>query len=132
MMQTIDKTNFLYYLASSFASAEGWQDPNGRPRRNNNPGDLRNADPMYPKRDRALDGFVVFPSPEAGIASLYRQLLLDIARGWSIRKVVYTYAPPNDANDSENYLKETMRRMQIKPEDIDTPLYNFLGLEYIS
>jgi hypothetical protein len=72
-------------------------------------------------------GFWKPTSLAEGVAGLYHQLALDIARGWSLRKIVYTYAPPGDHNNSENYLMETARRMGIDLKtDINTPLWNFL------
>lgn len=119
-------TDLLYKLASAIGSAEGYFVPNSVPNKNNNPGDLREAG-NYPK----FNGFVVFPSKSAGIAGLYRQLTLDIFRGQSLRNLVYTWAPPGDGNNSENYLMETARRIGLKPEDVNTPLWNFLEIEHI-
>lgn len=120
-----DPTTFLYRLACSIATAEGFFVSNSLPSRMLNPGDERLA-PWLPKVN-VINGFVKFDSLAQGVAGLYHQLALDVARGYSIRKLIYTYAPPTDGNNSENYLLETCRRMGIDPKtDLDTPLQNFL------
>jgi len=117
---------FLFRLASSFATAEGWfsPDPNAAPRRNRNPGNL--TDPKTGK-------FRVFKTDQEGIAWLYHQLALDIRRGFTLRQLTTKYAPPSE-NDTESYIRETARRMGIKltgnPPDSE-PLWNFLRLERI-
>jgi hypothetical protein len=119
-----DQTTFLFRLASSFATAEGAFASGSLPNTDNNPCDLRLA--PWVTNPVIRGGFWRPASLAEGIAGLYHQLALDIARGWSIRKLVYTYAPPGDHNNSENYLTETMRRMGIPMSDIDTPLWNYL------
>jgi hypothetical protein len=119
-------TDLVYKLASAIATEEGYFTPNSLPERNNNPGDLREAG-SYGK----FDGFVVFPSKSAGIAGLYRQICLDIFRGSTLRNLVYTWAPPGDNNNSEEYLNNTARRIGLGAKDINTPLWNFLEIDHI-
>lgn len=120
-----DHTTFLYRLACSFATAEGAFSVGALPNTDNNPGDLRLA--PWVANPVVKGGFWCPTTLAEGIAGLYHQLALDIARGYSLRKLVYTYAPPADHNLSENYLVETARRMGIDlTKDIDTPLWNFL------
>lgn len=123
-----DPTTFFYRLASAISTAEGFFVPNSVPSRNNNPGDIRkDAVTNHP----VIGGFVRFPTAAAGIALLYHQLALDIARGYSLRKLVYAWAPPTDGNNSENYLNETARRVGIEPSQFDTPIQEFLGVHLI-
>ena len=120
-----DPSTFIYKLACSIATAEGFFVSNSLPSRMFNPGDLRGA-PWLPKPN-LVNGFIQFDSVAQGVAGLVHQLALDIARGQSIQQLIYGYAPPSDGNNSENYLLETCRRMGIDPgKDLDTPLQNFL------
>lgn len=125
-----DPTTFLYKLASAIASAEGFFIPNSVPARDNNPGDERAA-PWLADGKPGADGFFHFGCPAQGIAGLYHQIALNVARGFSLRKLVYTWAPPSDGNNSANYLSETGRRVGLTPEQFDTPLEEFLGVERI-
>ncbi len=119
-------TDLLFKLASAIATAEGFfgGDPNARPRRDHNPGDLRAAPWLtHPGRD---GGFWKAASDAEGIAGTTHQIALDIARGMTLRQLVYSWAPPTDGNNSAQYLAETMRRVGI--ENPDTPLWNFLEI----
>ena len=118
--------DLVYKLASAIASAEGYFVSGSLPARNNNPGDLREAG-SYP----TFDGFVVFKQKNAGIAALYRQICLNIFRGESLRNLVYSWAPPEDHNNSENYLRETARRIGLTMDQADEPLWNFLEIEHV-
>lgn len=125
-----DPTTFLYRLVCSIATAEGFFVANSLPSRMFNPGDLRGAPWLL--KPTLLSGFIKFDSIAQGIAGLYHQLALDIARGQTLKQLIYGYAPPSDYNNTENYLNETCRRMGLDPtKDIDTPLQNFLTLERI-
>jgi hypothetical protein len=119
-----DPTTFLYRLASSFATAEGAFAAGSLPNTDNNPGDLRLA--PWVANPVVKGGFWRPTSLAEGVAGLYHQLALDIARGRALRQLVYSYAPPADNNNSANYLTETGRRMGITPDQFDTPLWNFL------
>lgn len=99
------------------------------PNTDNNPGDLRLA--PWVQHPTVKAGFWRPTSLQEGIAGLYHQLALDIARGQSLRQLVYTYAPPSDGNNSLNYLNETGRRIGIAPTDFDKPLWSFMTLERI-
>jgi hypothetical protein len=120
-----DPSTFLYKLASAFATAEGAFVKGSLPNTDNNPGDLRLA--PWVQNPVIQHGFWKPTTLAQGVAGLYHQLALDIARGWSLRQLVYSYAPPSDGNNSENYLMETARRVCLNPTtDLDTPLQNFL------
>src|ERR1700734_1957231 len=106
-----DPTTFIPNLCPAIATGEGFFVSGSLPSRMMNPGDLRAA-PEIPGLP-TIGGFVKFPNAKVGIAALYHQICLDVARGWSLRKLIYTYAPPGDGNNSENYLKETARRIGL-------------------
>ena len=116
-------TDLLHRIASAIATAEGWfsPDPNARPRRNHNPGNLT-ASPL----ERTKDGrFVRFKHDQEGTAALYNQVARHILRGWTLRQFITAWAPPSE-NDTENYIRETVRRTGLDP---DVPLWNYLTLE---
>ena len=123
-MSDVDPSTILFKLASAIATAEGFFAAGTPPERNNNPGDLRAA----PWIDHPVieKGFWVASSRAAGIAGLYHQIALDVARGVSLRQLVYKWAPPTDGNNTENYLKETGRRTGIT--NFDVPLWNELDV----
>jgi hypothetical protein len=124
-----DPSTFLYRLANSFATAEGAFVAGSLPNRDSNPGDLRLA--PWVQHPIVQGGFWRPTSLAEGIAGLYHQLALDISRGWTLRQVVYTYAPPADHNDSANYLAETARRMGMTPAEVDVPLWTFMAIAKI-
>lgn len=100
---------FIDKLASAIATAEGFFAPGDPlPKHNHNPGDLRAAPDA-----KIVKGFAVALNDAQGIAWLYRQLLLMIARGWPLRRIIFTWAPEGDGNNSENYYRETCRRVGV-------------------
>lgn len=123
-------TDLLHRLVSAIATAEGFyaNDPNARPRRNHNPGNLT-ASPLTRLKDGVGGkGFVVFKSDAEGIAALYHQIAKHILRGESLRSMITLWAPPHE-NDTENYIRETARRTGITA--LDEPLLNLLTIERI-
>jgi hypothetical protein len=121
-------------LASAISTAEGFWVDGSLPARDNNPGDLRQAPWLH--NPTLQHGFWVAPSKQAGIAGLMHQIALDIARGWTLRKLIETYAPPSDGNATENYLKETCRRVGLPyypPEQStqELPLWDYLEITEI-
>lgn len=119
--------DLLGKLCSSISTAEGFFTTGpSLPKRNNNPGDLRSA--PWLAHAPISEGFVHFSTPAQGIAGLYHQVALDIARGASLKQLIYKWAPPSE-NNTSNYLTETARRVGII--DVDQPLQNFLEIEKI-
>lgn len=119
--------DFLFKLCGAIATAEGFFVVGSLPQRNNNPGDLRAA--PWLKNPTIEHGFWKAGSVQEGIAGLYHQVALNVARGQSLRQMITAYAPSADGNDTENYIKETSRRVGIDPE---VPMWNYLTLEKIT
>lgn len=114
-------------LAAHVARQEGWYnaDPTVVPRRLNNPGDLDFAGQMGATPVKVGGhNFAKWPTPQQGIVGLYRQLLADIAQGWSLRKIIYSWAPPSE-NDTAIYLAHVAADLGV---DVDAPLWNYLTL----
>jgi len=116
-------TGFLDKLCSAIAKEEGFFVAGALPARNNNPGDLRSAPWLV---NPAIEhGFWHARSTAEGIAGLYHQVALDIARGWTLRQLIFAWAPPSDNNRTEQYLKDVAGRLGISP---DVALNTFLEL----
>ncbi len=128
-MSVQDSATFVYRLACALATAEGAFSKGTLPNTDDNPGDLRLA--PWVQHPHIEGGFWRPTSLEEGIAGLYHQIALDIARSWTLRGMVYTYAPPKDGNNTANYLAETLRRMGMDQAEADVPLWNFLSITKI-
>tara|TARA_Y100000593_G_scaffold84487_1_gene160035 strand:- start:13038 stop:14828 length:1791 start_codon:yes stop_codon:yes gene_type:complete len=75
---------------------------------NNNLGNIKFANQPGAEQDPHSE-FAIFPSIEDGIRHLHRQVLLDAARGDTLEEFIYEYAPEEDNNDTESYLRDLMR-----------------------
>src|SRR4051812_42242035 len=116
-------TGLLDKLCSAICSMEGWWTPGSRPRRNHNPGDLRGAPWLnHPQMD---GGYWLASSDAEGIAGLYHQVALDIARGMTAKQLVYAWAPPSDGNLTARYLTYVCGAVGVEP---DRPLNSYLEL----
>lgn len=113
-------------LASAIATSEGYFVPGSIPSKNNNPGDLRGA--PWLTNPKIVNNFVVFSSKPSGVAGLYHQIALDLARGLSLRSLIQKWAPPTE-NNTQNYLNETARRVGIT--NLDQPLQELLEITHI-
>jgi hypothetical protein len=115
-------------LANAIATAEGFFVNGSLPQRNNNPGDLRAA--PWLTNPILSNGFWTAATLGAGIAGLQHQLALDIARGWTLKQLIYAWAPPTDNNKTDVYLSETVRRLaqQGIVVNVDVPLQNYLKI----
>ena len=114
----------LYNLACAIAQQEGFFRPDSIPQRLNNPGDLRAA--PWLASPVIEHGYWHAPSLKAGIAGLFHQIALDVARGLSLRQLVSKWAPPSDGNDTSAYLKHVQTWCMIADSDVDKPLWNLL------
>jgi hypothetical protein len=114
-------------ICSAIAQMEGWNIDGSRPRRSNNPGDLRAA--PWIANAKMDGGYWKADTPAQGIAGLYHQVTLDIARGYSLKLLIYAWAPASDGNDPTSYLNHVMQWTGIT--DPNVPLWNFLELRKI-
>lgn len=92
--------NRLVSFATAIAEYEGFFKKDTRPRRNNNPGDLRYYDPSQ-KHD--MNGFRIFNTEIEGWQALINQIIVNIHRGLTLEEFfagnsIYPgYAPGNQA-----------------------------------
>jgi hypothetical protein len=120
------RPDLLYRLASGIATIEGFFVAGSLPARNNNPGDLRAAPWLA---HQTVKDFWQAPSLAMGIAGLYHQIALDVARGYTLRQMVTTWAPPSDGNNTERYVSDLSALTGIPP---DQPLCELLALDHLT
>ncbi len=101
-------------LAHLIAQEEGFYVPGSVPNRYDNPGDLRHS----PHADHPgdPDGIGVIDSVADGWADLERQLQLYAQRGLTLREAIYEFAPPEDGNDTEQYLNFVSTGLGCDPD----------------
>lgn len=125
------RSELVARMAEAIAREEGFYAPGSTPaKRNNNPGDLR----PWPKCPLPTsNGFIVFPSLEAGWEQLYAQIRLNIRRGLTLREFfagkagVYAgYAPAADSNRPHEYAELVGERIGIP---VDVPLVEVARIE---
>ncbi|UUE08745.1 lysozyme [Dickeya zeae] len=91
----------------------------GTPRgiRNNNPGNLNFAGQAGALPEPGANGrFAVFPSMDAGLSALHRQLQLYGQRGkQTVSDIIKTYAPASDNNDTAGYIRTVSSKLGISP-----------------
>jgi hypothetical protein len=123
----------LYQVAMAIQEHEGFfprrgpNKPGSKAWRNNNPGNLRKSVLAASEED----GFAVFGSYYEGLLGL----LLDLAAKatgrtstnlgpWStLRQLITTWAPPEDNNDTDAYVRAVALRANVSPEVLLASLY---------
>lgn len=78
--------------------------------RTNNPGNLESSELAG---DEKIDGFAVFDTPEQGYSGLKRQIKLDADRGDTIRTFLEVFAPKEDGNDTEKYIRDLSEALGV-------------------
>lgn len=110
-------------LAQLFAKREGFGIPGTKPTRFNNPGDLRHS--PHSTHPGAPNDIGVIDTLEHGWADLERQLQLYAKRNMTVRDAVYEYAPPEDNNNTADYLAYICGHLPCPP---DTTIYDALRI----
>ena len=82
--------------------------------RNNNPGNLRFAN-QRGSTGKDATGFAIFPTPEAGMVALEKQIRLDMGRGDTLQKFINDYAPAADKNNPRKYIQFVSEQTGIQP-----------------
>ncbi|QLI81299.1 LysM peptidoglycan-binding domain-containing protein [Chitinibacter fontanus] len=113
--------NITLYIGGSFA----W--------RLNNPGNMAkpgkrkvNGVIGYAQRTSKSGLFCIFESAEKGKEEKIR-LIKEVYGDSTLSQMMYAYAPPEDSNDTEGYIKYLSKEADIKPSDIikEIPPANF-------
>lgn len=121
---TVNQFDNIVKFATAIAEYEGFFKSGTRPRRNNNPGDLKIYDNSQMHDG---NGFRIFPSEIEGWTALIHQILIDVNRGLTLRSFFAGnsnypgYAPGQQAY---NYIKYVAEKTGFNP---DTPLVNYIG-----
>jgi len=109
--------NLVESISQAIATMEGYFKSGTIAQRNNNPGNLRSwgSNPV-------VNGYAVFPTPEAGWQALYQQIGKNIDRGLTLQEFfggkpgIYSgYAPSADANDPRGYAQYVAGQTGISP-----------------
>lgn len=110
-------------LAQLFAKKEGFYVAGSLPARNHNPGDLRHSPHSQHPGDPNAIG--VIDNDSDGWADLEHQLQLYARRNFTVRDAVYEYAPPEDNNNTAEYLGFICSHL---PCTADTTVYDALRI----
>ncbi|WP_312058780.1 lytic transglycosylase [Pantoea septica] len=87
-----------------------------RGERNNNPGNLNFAGQRGAALERPGGRFARFESAFDGLRALSRQLMLYAGRGInSVEKIISTWAPASDGNNTAAYIKAVAGRLGVNP-----------------
>lgn len=109
-------TDLLFKLCSAIATQEGRAF-------SNNPGDLRAA--PWIENPNIVGGFWLPATRAQGIAGMYHQVALDIARGKTLKQLIEKWAPPNE-NATATYLANVKTWTGIADEN--QPLQELLEI----
>jgi len=87
-----------------------------RGERNNNPGNLNFAGQSGATLEHPGGRFARFGTAFEGLRAISRQLMLYAGRGInSVEKIISTWAPPSDHNDTAAYIKSVSQRLGVSP-----------------
>ncbi|OUR33394.1 lytic transglycosylase [Enterobacter roggenkampii] len=88
-----------------------------RGERNNNPGNLNFAGQAGAKLERPGGRFARFETAFDGLRALSRQLMLYAGRGInSVEKIISTWAPASDNNNTAAYIQAVSQRLGVNPQ----------------
>lgn len=88
-----------------------------RGERNNNPGNLNFAGQAGAELERPGGRFARFETPFDGLRALSRQLVLYAGRGInSVEKIISTWAPASDNNNTAAYIQAVSQRLGVNPQ----------------
>lgn len=109
-------------LADAISRMEGYKPGNNRAWRNHNPGNIwdglipgKKLKRIWPHLPIDAQGFVIYPTPEAGREALERQLTIKITRGESVTKLISDWAPPHE-NNTAAYITFVVKKTGLDPK----------------
>lgn len=116
--QANDIVNGAYFQANDALNSVLPAGIGGKKRgeRNNNPGNLNFAGQRGASLERPGGRFARFETAFDGLRALARQLTLYAGRGInSVEKIISTWAPPSDGNNTGAYIKAVTERLHVDP-----------------
>ncbi len=98
------------------AEPEQYAQATKRGERNNNPGNLNFAGQAGASLERPGGRFARFETASDGLRALARQLMLYAGRGInSVEKIISTWAPASDNNNTTAYIRAVSQRLGVDP-----------------
>ncbi|MDY9596947.1 lytic transglycosylase catalytic [Escherichia coli] len=98
------------------AEPEQYAQATKRGERNNNPGNLNFAGQAGASLERPGGRFARFETAFDGLRALARQLMLYVGRGInSVEKIISTWAPASDNNNTTAYIRAVSQRLGVDP-----------------
>ncbi|EIJ1642650.1 lytic transglycosylase catalytic [Escherichia coli] len=98
------------------AESEQYAQATKRGERNNNPGNLNFAGQAGASLERPGGRFARFETAFDGLRALARQLMLYAGRGInSVEKIISTWAPASDNNNTTAYIRAVSQRLGVDP-----------------
>lgn len=103
--------------------------------RQNNPGNIRNAGPVYKGEISTSSAFKQFENMSYGFRAMASLLHSYIQSGHNtVAKILYKYAPPTDGNNTAHYISSVCKAANVKEEqvlsDYDFKNGNMLNIMY--
>lgn len=90
-----------------------------RGERNNNPGNLNYAGQHGASLERPGGRFARFETAYDGLRAIARQLMLYAGRGLNtVEKIITTWAPPSDRNNTPAYIAAVSRQLGVNPRAV--------------
>lgn len=90
-----------------------------RGERNNNPGNLNFAGQHGASLERPGGRFARFETAYDGLRAIARQLMLYAGRGLNtVEKIITTWAPPSDGNNTPAYIAAVSRQLGVNPRAV--------------
>lgn len=88
-----------------------------RGERNNNPGNLNFVGQAGASLERPGGRFARFDTAFDGLRAISRQLMLYAGRGINtVEKIISTWAPPSDGNNTRAYIQAVSRQLGVNPQ----------------
>ena len=115
-------------IFNAIAAQEGWFFPGSssisasRAQENNNPGNLRGAPWLSPPVAMQA-GYWLATSVYEGMAGALHLVALRIAEGWSLRRLLNSWAPAADGNAPDTYIQNVMAWTGILNADLALMYY---------
>lgn len=103
------------------AAEDGFNNAGALGYRQNNPGNIRNAGPVYEGEVQSGKAFKEFRSMTYGFRAMTSLLHKYVHSGYNtVNKILNRYAPSSDGNNPERYASSVCKAANVKPDQILT------------